>query len=217
MTNDPGDMSREHLPEDPVSTPSTGRSRRDLMIAIAPFVAIPAAIAAYVVGRAGVMAVLIGLMIVSVYLSSFVTGTAMRRTGLIPGVETNSAFFRRNVPLDGGWARLSAGRYLIAAGVLIVGGLVETFSPGWAAALYSDGSGWAWTLILVGSLLAMTAIVAVAPARDPEPTPMWGKVVSFVANGVGFIISAALVAAGIVELVSPGTIGDAIRDINPLG
>lgn len=200
-----------------MSTASTDRSRRKLIRAIAPFVAIPLAIAAYVVRRPGITVALVGLMFASVHLSSFMSGTAMRRTGMIPGVETNSAFFKRNVPLDGVWARLSAGRYLIAATVLVVGGLVETFSPGWVADLYTGGSGWAWTLILVGSLLAMTAIVGVAPARDPVPTPTWGKVVSFVANGVGFVVSAALVIAGIVELAAPGTIRDAISDLNPLG
>lgn len=200
-----------------MSSASPDRSRRDLIRAIAPFVAIPVAIAAYVVGRPGVTAVLVGLMVGFVHLSGFVSGTAMRRTGMIPGVATNSAFFRRNVTLDGGWARLSTGRYLFAAGVLVVGGLIETIRPGWAEGFYVDGSGWAWTLILVGSLLAMTAVVGVAPARDRLPTPMWGKVLSFVANGVGFIVSAALVVAGIVEVVSPGTIPDTIRDLNPLG
>lgn len=200
-----------------MSTASNDRSRRDLVKAIAPFVAIPVAIAVYVLGRPGATALLIGLMFASVHVSGFISGTAMRRTGMIPGVATNSAFFERNVTLGGAWARLSNGRYLIAASVLIVGGLVETISPGWAANLYTGGSGWAWTLILVGALLAMTAVVALAPARDPVPIPMWGKVVSFVANGVGFVISIALVAAGVVELISPESIGDTIRYLNPLG
>lgn len=202
--------------EGPESTETTRKSRRALVSAIAPFVAIPVAIAAYALGRPGLTAALIGMMFASIHVPDFLNGTATRRSGLIPGVEGTTAIFKRNVPLDGGWARLSNGRYVIAAAVLVGGGVVETIRPGWAAGLFRDGAGWAWLLILAGSLLAMTAVVGVAPARDPVPTPAWGKAVSFLANGVGLLLSVALVVAGISELLSPGAIRDVIQNLNPL-
>lgn len=197
--------------------PSSRKPGAELVKALLPFAAIPVAIATYVAGLPGLTAVVLGAVVVGRFIPDFMRGNAERHR---PVPSSSGVLYEVRSHLEGWSARLSTGRYLLVALIMIGGGLLETASPGWAERFYRKGHGWPWTVSLAGALLAATSIVQLArgtPATGYKRAPLAIRLVVWLVYAVGFALGVALLVGGVVELAEPGTVRDWIGDHNPLG
>ncbi|MEZ4416563.1 MAG: hypothetical protein R3E10_12520 [Gemmatimonadota bacterium] len=203
-----------------MNTPSSPRrSPKGLVRAVLPFAALAAVIVAWSVGLPGIATAAFGAVLVSVHLEDFVRGSAERQSGLQRPSE-NVVAGRRSVTLVGVPARISSGRYLLVGGLLIAGGVVETFRAGAIARLYGAGPGWPWTVMVAGALLVATAVVHVAPALptdgDHRAVPLYGHAITWSVSALRFAFGLSLLVAGLAEWMQPGSVVELIRGLNPL-